>query len=92
MVRLSSEIARLPAYDQMQGWQREVLGSLPQMLAIIGHFRRWRDDSYLADVAELTGQACSGVTDADQLLQGFIAKAGPQENAALVRILHRKLL
>ena len=76
----------------MQAWQRKVLGSLPQMLANIGHFRRWRDDSYLADVAELTGQECSGVADADLSLQGFIAKAGPQDDAALVRILHRKLL
>ena len=68
-----------------------MLASLPQMLANIGHYSRWREDSYLADIAELTGQACSGVADGDQSLQGFIASARPQEDAALVRILHRKL-
>ena len=92
LARLSAEIARLPEHGQLQARQRKVLGSLPQMLANIGHFRRWRDDSYLANVAELTGQECSGVADADQSLQGFITKAGPQDDAALVRILHRKLL
>ena len=91
LARLSAEISRLPDHEQMQGWQRKVLASLPQMLANIGHYSRWREDSYLADIAELTGQACSGVADGDQSLQGFIASARPQEDAALVRILHRKL-
>lgn len=92
LARLSAEIARLPANAQMQEWQRKVLGSLPPMLANIGHYSRWREDGYLADVADLTGELCAGIADADRLLQAYIAQAGPHDDAAVVRLLHRKLL
>ena len=92
LARLTAEIARLPEHPQMQDWQRKVLGSLPQMLANIGHYRQWRDDSYLADVAELTGKTCGGPAEADEVMNEFIAHAGPEKDAALVRLLHRKLL
>jgi len=90
--RLSAEIARLPEHPQMQAWQRKVLGTLPETLAHIGHYRRWREDCYLADVAQLTGTPGVQIADADAHLQAFIARAGPDSDAALVRLLHRKLL
>lgn len=90
--RLSAEIARLPESAQMMAWQRKVLGSLPQMLARMGHYRRWRDDAYIADIAELTEAKCTGVAAADEALRTFIEGAGPDRDADVVRLLHRKLL
>ncbi len=90
--RLTAEIERLPEHALMQGWQRKVLGSLPQMLMQIGHYSQWRDEAYCVDIAELTGKPCAGPTDADTLLETYIKEAGPDSDAEIVRVLHRKLL
>ena len=92
LTRLEAEITRLPAHPQMQDWQRNILASLPQMLRQIGHYRAWRDEAYCADVAALTGRPAGDVGDADAALLAFVRSAGPQADADIVRLLHRKLL
>ncbi|MDT0576268.1 hypothetical protein RM533_08720 [Croceicoccus sp. F390] len=41
---------------------------------------------------ELTGKSRAGPADADALLETYINEAGPDSDAEIVRVLHRKLL
>lgn len=92
LMRLEAEIGRLPDHPQMQAWQRNILVSLPQMLRQIGHYRDWRDDAYCTDIAALTHSTSVGVAESDTALIAFIQAAGPDRDADIVRVLHRKLL
>lgn len=92
LTRLQDEISRLPETAQVQGWQRNVLASLPHMLRQMGHYREWRDRSYCGDVAALTGADDCGVADADAALLAFVQAAGVDRDGEIVRLLHRKLL
>jgi hypothetical protein len=92
LTRLEAEIGRLPDHPRMQDWQRNILASLPQMLRQIGHFRDWRDNGYCADVAALTQCRPVGLQESDTALINFIHTAGPDRDAEIVRLLHRKFL
>jgi hypothetical protein len=90
--RLDAEIGRLPEHPQLQVWQRNIMATIPQLLRQIGHYRSWRDAAYLADIAALTGRDVAGVAQGDEALLEFLQSAGPDKDADIVRLLHRKLL
>ncbi|WP_422342803.1 hypothetical protein [Parasphingorhabdus sp.] len=92
LTRLNEEIMRLPLHAQMQGWQRNILASLPQMLLRMGHYKSWRDEAYCQDVRTLTQQNIAGVVDADSALMAYIKSANSAEDPDIVGLLHRKLL
>jgi len=48
------------------------------------------EEGYLADAAELLGQRPATPQEADKLLEDFVFSAGPEADAALLRLLHRE--
>lgn len=89
--KLMAEIGRIPESDAFQDWQRNVLASVPAYLRTRGHYRAWCDREDLADVAAVTGTSPSNVVEADADLIRFIEQAGPEHDAALTRLFHRRL-
>lgn len=92
LTRLEIDIRRLPEHAQLQDWQRGILASVPQMLRQIGHYRRWMDTEYCKDVGALTDNDVRTAAQADTALLNFVQSAGPESDASIVRLLHRKLL
>jgi hypothetical protein len=91
LAKLEADIMRLPDHPHMQDWQRNVLASLPRSLKQMGHYRMWRDTSFIVDVAALTGAQPSDALDADARLLGFVQAAGPEHDEAILRLLHARL-
>ena len=87
-----AEIGRLPESGALQGWQRNILVALPQYLRGRGHYRSWCDAADLAETAALTGTRPANLTQADADLTRFIETAGPEQDAALTRLFHRRFL
>ena len=90
--KLIAELDRLPATDALPAWQRGVLVSIPHYLRNRGHYRRWAEDADVAETAALTGTSPANLTDANADLSRFIGTAGPERDADLVRLFHRRFL
>jgi len=90
--RLAIDIGRIPEQAHFQNWQRSILVSIPRLLRQLGHYRRWLDSEYRADVANLTGKAVHDAQAADAALSIFIDSADARSDAEIARVLHRKLL
>lgn len=90
--KLIAELGRLPESAALQDWQRNILVSLPHYLRGRGHFRVWCDSTDLAETAALTGTGPADLTQADADLTRFIEAAGPEHDAALTRLFHRRFL
>ncbi|MBL0115192.1 MAG: hypothetical protein IPP45_06930 [Sphingomonadales bacterium] len=91
LAKLEADIARLPDHQLMQEWQRNILASLPRSLKQMGHYRFWRDSALVADVASLTGKAIASVGEAEAELLRFVQAAGPDQDEAILRLLHARL-
>jgi hypothetical protein len=91
LVKLEAEILRLPDHPHLQAWQRNILASLPRSLKQMGHFRLWRDAALIADVAKLTRQQPDDAADADARLLAFVQTAAPDQDEAILRVLHARL-
>jgi hypothetical protein len=90
--KLIADIDRLPESAELEEWQRNVLVSIPRYLRNRGHYRRWCEDADLAETATLTGIVPTDMAQADADLIAFIGSAGPDQDAALTRLLHRRFL
>jgi hypothetical protein len=90
--KLLSEIARLPTSENFQDWQRGVLASLPQFLHDQAHYGRWREEEDLREVGELLGRRPANLVEADAALKAHVRAAGPDQDARLIRLFHRRLL
>jgi len=91
LAKLEADIGRLPDHQLMQEWQRNILASLPRSLKQMGHYRFWRDSALVADVASLTGKAIASVGEAETELLRFVQAAGPDQDEAILRLLHARL-
>lgn len=90
--KLVAEIGRLPESDALPDWQRNVLASIPHYLRGRGHYRQWCVAADLAETNALTGKAATSLTEADADLVDLIETAGPEQDAALARLFHRRFL
>ena len=90
--KLIAELERLPETEALPSWQRGVLVSIPHYLRGRGHYRRWAEDADLAESTALTGTRSANLTKADAALAKFIDAAGPERDAELVRLFHRRFL
>lgn len=90
--KLIAELGRLPESDALPGWQRNVLASIPHYLRGRGHYRRWCDAADLAETIALTGTAAPSLTAANANLVRLIEASGPEQDAALTRLFHRRFL
>jgi hypothetical protein len=91
LAKLEADILRLPDHPHLQNWQRNILAALPRSLKQMGHYRAWRDSAFVADVAKLTGDAPQHVAAAEAQLLAFVQAAGPDQDEAILRLLHARL-
>ncbi|NBU85338.1 MAG: hypothetical protein EBS21_12330, partial [Sphingomonadaceae bacterium] len=91
LAKLEADIARLPEHPLMQEWQRNILASIPRSLKQVGHYRFWRDGALMADVASLTGKSINSVAEAEAQLLAFVQSAGPDQDQAILCLLHARL-
>lgn len=90
--KLVAEIGRLPESDALPDWKRNVLASIPHYLRGRGHYRQWCVAADLAETNALTGKAATSLTEANADLVYLIESAGPEQDAALTRLFHRRFL
>jgi aminoglycoside phosphotransferase (APT) family kinase protein len=86
------DIAQLPITSAFQEWERDLLASIPKFLLNHARYRDWFEAETVADIAQLTGEALENIDAADEALMQCIAKGDPDEDEALVRLFHRRLL
>jgi len=90
--KLAADISRLEETEALQDWQRGIMLSIPAYLRNRGHYRNWMEREELADLAELIDLRIANPADAETALLRFIAEAGPQHDAALTKLFHRRTL
>lgn len=92
LAKLLADVNRLPLGETFAGWQRGVLASIPAWLLGQARYRRWAEDADLAEITALVGRTSPDLAEADRALDTFVQEAGPEQDAALVRLFHRRLL
>jgi len=90
--KLIAELGRLPESEALPDWQRNVLASIPHYLRGRGHYRTWCDTADLAETNALTGKTATSLTEANADLVRLIEAAGPEQDAVLTRLFHRRFL
>jgi hypothetical protein len=90
--KLIADIGRLPESPALQDWQRGIMRTIPGYLRTRGHYRAWMEREDLADIASVIGSQPRDIVDGDAQLTRFIERAGPDQDAALTRLLHRRML
>lgn len=90
--KLAADIARLEETEALQDWQRGIMLSIPGYLRTRGHYRGWLEREDLADVAAVIGSRLTSLEEADLALLRYINRAGPEQDAALTRLFHRRTL
>ena len=92
LTKLAADLHRLPLTETFASWQRGILASVPEYLLNQARYRRWAEDADLDDLQGLLGTRPADLVDADRQLVAFIRTAGPEHDAALTRLMHRRLL
>lgn len=90
--KLGADLRRLPLTERFAPWQRGVLSSVTDYLLNQARYRRWAEDTDLDEQAALLGTRPRDMAEADRLLAAFVAKAGPEHDADLIRLFHRRYL
>ena len=87
-----ADLHRLPLSETFAVWQRGILASVPEYLLNQARYRRWAEDADLDELEALLGTRPADLVEADRQLVAFIRSAGPERDAELIRLLHRRLL
>jgi hypothetical protein len=90
--KLIAEIGRVPLSETFADWQRNVVAAIPRYLRNQIHFRTWAEQGDLADAEALLGHRPRNLLEADRELVSYVRGAGPQQDAALVRLFYRRTL
>jgi hypothetical protein len=90
--KLIAELDRLTETKGLQDWQRNVIVSVPHYLRNRGHYQSWSAQADIAETAALTAKQPSTLVEADAVLTTYIKSVGPEQDAALVRLFHRRFL
>jgi hypothetical protein len=90
--KLIADINRLPESDELQSWQRGIIASLPHYLKQRGHYGEWLKNEDLNDLELILGHRPTNRVEADDALLRFVEAAGPEQDAALTRVFHRRTL
>jgi hypothetical protein len=92
LTKLGADLGRLPLTETFAPWQRGILVSVTDYLLAQARYRRWAEDTDLDEQAALLGTRAGDMAEADRQLADFVAKAAPEHDAALIRLLHRRFL
>lgn len=92
LIKLAADLHRLPLSDIFASWQRGILASVPEYLLNQARYRRLAEDTDLDELEAVLGVRPADLVEADRLLVAFIRTAGPERDADLIRLMHRRLL
>jgi aminoglycoside phosphotransferase (APT) family kinase protein len=90
--KLLAEMNRLPTSEIFHDWQRGVLASLPRFLQNQAHYGRWAEEEDLKEIGELLGRRPANLIDADRALKAYVQMSGPDQDARLIKLFHRRIL
>jgi hypothetical protein len=90
--KLLSEMERIPTSDTFSTWQRGVLSTLPLFLESQFRYGRWVEDEDIRDIGDLVGKRPRDILSAEIELKTFVMHAGPEEDARLIKLFHRRML
>ncbi len=90
--KLLIDIERLPTSSAFEPWERDLLGAIPGFLLNHARYRRWFEAEAVADIEEVTGKSFDDLSAADAGILEVIGAQDPARDAALVRIMHRRIL
>ncbi|AKK29495.1 phosphotransferase family protein [Mycobacterium sp. EPa45] len=89
---LPAMIEGLDAAPGIAEYHRDTVASVARFAARINEYEPAIVSADLADVGTLTGQRLVDRVTGDALLEDFIREAGPEHDAALIRLLHRRCM
>ncbi len=84
--KLSSEIKRVPVTEDFRDWQRGIIASIPDYLLNQMHYNVWSEAADLDEAAAVLGHRPANLVEADAALAAYVVKAGPEEDAVLIRL------
>jgi hypothetical protein len=90
--KLISDIRRMPVSDLFPEWQRNLIAAIPHYMINQLRYGRWVEDEDLNDTKAVLGYRPKNRVAADLALREFVLQAGPEHDAALIRLFHRRLL
>ncbi|MBA3038005.1 MAG: hypothetical protein FP814_16140 [Desulfobacterium sp.] len=90
--KLATEIRNLPTSEIFQDWQRGDLASMADYLLNQAHYSRWMEEEDLREIGALLGHRPANLAEADKALRAFVQKAGPELDARLIKLFHRRSL
>lgn len=90
--KLLLEIGRLPLSDSFPAWQRDLLSAIPRYLLNHAHYGRWYEEQTLDDIAVLIGHRPATMSEAEDVLKAYIRTVGPERDAELIQLFHRRML
>jgi len=90
--KLAAEIERLPESGSLQGWQRNILASIPHYLRHQLRYRDWLREEDGKDIESLLGIAYPDPAEGEAALMHFIEESAPDDDVALTRFFHRRML
>jgi hypothetical protein len=86
ITRLADDVARDDSYANA------LKHGTARYIANLDRFGAWAEESYIADVAALTGATVGRWDEADEALGRFVAHAGPEHDRAIIELLNRWVL
>ena len=89
---LPSMIGALDVVDGVAAYQRDVVATVARFAARANEFCGGIAAADFDDIEALLGVRPADRASGDALLEQFIADAGPEHDAALIRLLHRRVM
>lgn len=74
------------------GYRRDTVASVAALCGRVGEFASAIESADLDDIGVLTGVRPTDRSGGDLLLEDFISNAGPEHDAVLIRLLHRRCM
>jgi aminoglycoside phosphotransferase (APT) family kinase protein len=87
---LAASAGKIAPADDYSAYHQEKVGMAARYFALRDAWGPAFEREYLGDVAELTGERPASEWDADLLMERFVQAAGPELDAPLMRLLHRR--
>jgi hypothetical protein len=90
--KLIFEINRIPTSEVFADWQRSTITGIPAFLSNAFHYGVWVQEQELDELEALLGYRPANTAEGDKALTEFVNKAGPERDAELIRLFHRRYL
>ena len=88
----ASAPAEVPAAADFEAYRTDAEERLAVYRARCDALRADCDARFVGDVAQVLGRSPASVADADAALETLVREAGPERDAELVPVLHRRVL